>query len=475
MWVLKFGGTSVGDARCFEQVADIVLRAREAHGQVVVVVSAMSGVTDALLDAARAAARGDEDAWTRTLQALREKHMEVLHRLVPEGPLRQGTATRLQGLLAQAGGWFEEVQAAAKLDPQMLDLVGSLGERLSAPLLAAVLRSRGCPAEAVEATEVIVTDDNFRSANPFMAETEARARERLLPLVREGVVPVVTGFIGATPDGRVTTLGRGGSDYTAGILGACLDADEVQIWTDVDGILTADPRIVPDARPLRELSYTEAAELCYFGAKVLHPKTILPTVERDIPVRVLNTFNPTAPGSRIVREAQGDGGEVRAITTIKGLSLISVEGRGMLGVPGIAARTFAATAREGVSVVMISQSSSEQSICFAIPTKDAPTVVHALEREFARELAHRNIDRIWSLDNVAIIAVVGPGVTRSPLIAAQVFGALGSNGIQVTAITLGTSMAGISMVVRGEDAERATRYIHRALGLGAPQPQGGNP
>ncbi|MGC8837658.1 MAG: aspartate kinase, partial [Anaerolineae bacterium] len=268
----------------------------------------------------------------------------------------------------------------------------------------------------------------------------------------------------------ITTLGRGGSDYTAGILGACLDAEEVQIWTDVDGILTADPRLVPDARPLRELSYNEAAELCYFGAKVLHPKTILPTVERGIPVRVLNTFNPTAPGTRIVRDARGDGGEVRAITTIKGLSLISVEGRGMLGVPGIAARTFAATAREGVSVVMISQSSSEQSICFAIPAKDAPTVVHALEREFARELAHRNIDRIWSLDNVAIVAVVGPGVTRSPLIAAQVFGALGSNGIQVTAITLGTSMAGISMVVRGEDAERATRYIHHALGLGAPKP-----
>ncbi|MGQ9593447.1 MAG: aspartate kinase [Anaerolineae bacterium] len=475
MWVLKFGGTSVGDARCFEQVADIVLRAREAHGQVVVVVSAMSGVTDALLDAARAAARGDEGTWLTTLRSLQEKHTEVLSRLVAEGPLQRETSARLQGLLTQASGWFEEIQAAAKLAPQMLDLVGSLGERLSTPLLVALLRSRGCPAEAVEATEIIVTDDNFRSANPFMAETEARARERLLPLVREGTVPVVTGFLGATPDGRITTLGRGGSDYTAGILGACLDADEVQIWTDVDGILTADPRIVPDARPLRELSYTEAAELCYFGAKVLHPKTILPTVERGIPVRVLNTFNPAAPGTRIVREAQGDGHEVRAITTIKGLSLISVEGRGMLGVPGIAARTFAAAAREGVSVVMISQSSSEQSICFAIPARDAPTIVQALEKEFARELAHRNIDRIWSLDHVAIIAVVGPGVTRSPLIAARVFNALGSNGIQVNAITLGTSMAGISMVVRGEDAERATRYIHRALGLGAPAPQGGTP
>ncbi len=474
MWVLKFGGTSVGDARCFEQVADIVLQAREAHGEIVVVVSAMSGVTDALLDAARAAARGDESTWLTTLHSLRKKHLEVLHSLVPSGPLQEETAARLQALLTLAGGWYEEIQNAAKLEPQMLDLVGSLGERLSAPLLAATLRSRGCPAVAVEATEIIVTDDNFRSANPFMAETEARARTRLIPLVQEGIVPVVTGFLGATPDGRITTLGRGGSDYTAGILGACLDADEVQIWTDVDGILTADPRIVPDARPLRELSYTEAAELCYFGAKVLHPKTILPTVERGIPVRVLNTFNPAAPGTRIVRDARGDGGEVRAITTIKGLSLISVEGRGMLGVPGIAARTFAATAREGVSVVMISQSSSEQSICFAIPAKDAPTVVQALEREFARELAHRNIDRIWSLDNVAIIAVVGPGVTRSPLIAAQVFGALGSNGIQVNAITLGTSMAGISMVVRSEDAERATRYIHRTLGLGAPEPQGGN-
>lgn len=474
MWVMKFGGTSVGDARCLEQVTDIVLGAREAHGPVVVVVSAMSGVTDTLLDAARAAARGEEAAWTAALRSVGEKHAEALGRLVPADALREEVAAQLDHLLAQAAGWLEEVQAAAKLAPQMLDLVGSLGERLSAPVLAAVLRSRGCPAEPVEASEIIVTDDNFRSANPFMEETERRVRTRLLPLLREGKVPVVTGFIGATPDGRVTTLGRGGSDYTAGILGACLEAEEVQIWTDVDGILTADPRIVPDARPLKELSYTEAAELCYFGAKVLHPKTILPTVERGIPVRVLNTFNPASPGTRILAQAQGDGSEVRAITTIKGLSLISVEGRGMLGVPGIAARTFAAAAREGVSVVMISQSSSEQSICFAIPGKDAPTIVQALEREFARELAHRNIDRIWSLDDVAIVAVVGPGVTRSPLIASQVFGALGSNGIQVTAITLGTSMAGISMVVRGEDADRATRYIHRALGLGTSEPQGGN-
>jgi len=467
MFIMKFGGTSVGNADCFDKVANIVQQTRDRHGDVVVVISAMSGVTDDLMETARAAAEGDSQQWEATRAKLQDQHREVLEQLVRDAARRQEAECCVEDLLSRAGDWYREVSVSGELTAQRLDQISSLGERLAAPILAAVLEDRGCPSQPVEATQIMVTDDNFRSANPLMEQTRARVRAVLLPLVAQGIVPVVTGFMGATAGGEITTLGRGGSDYTAGIMGACLDADEVQIWTDVNGILTADPRIVPEARPLPELSYTEAAELCYFGAKVLHPKTILPTVEQDIPVRVLNTFNPSCAGTLIVQQAQTDGSEVRAITTIKGLSLISVEGRGMLGVPGIAARTFATAAQEGISVVMISQSSSEQSICFAIPKEDSPAIVRALQAEFAQELTQRNIDRIWSQDDVAIVAVVGPGVTRSPNIASRVFGALGSNGIQVTAITLGTSMAGITMVVGRDDADRATRYVHRELGLGS--------
>ncbi|MGQ9584676.1 MAG: aspartate kinase [Anaerolineae bacterium] len=465
MLILKFGGSSVGDAQCFRNVAAIIQEAKARDKDVVTVVSAMSGVTDALLETARATASGDAHCWKRTGAELRARHMDTLAQLVRDPALLAKTQGHLENLLAQARSWFDAVLATRNLAAWQADQIASLGERLSAPILAAALQDRGCPALSVEATQIIVTNDDFRSANPLMEETRAQAREVLLPLLAQDIVPVVTGFIGATADGKTTTLGRGGSDFTAGILGACLDADEVQIWTDVDGILTADPRIVPEARPLPELSYAEAAELCYFGAKVLHPKTILPTVERGIPVRILNSFNPAGPGTLIVQEARAANGEVRAITTIKGVSLISVEGRGMLGVPGIAARTFATAARERVNVILISQSSSEQSICFAVSAQDAPAVVRALQSEFQQELLRRDIDRISSRDQVAIVAVVGPGVTRSPRIASRVFAALASNGIQVAAITLGTSMAGISMVLNQDDADRATRYIHRELGL----------
>lgn len=348
---------------------------------------------------------------------------------------------------------------------------------MMAHILAAALRDRGERATAVEATEAIVTNGQHGSATPLMEETREAAQARLLPLLAEGVTPVVTGFIAATKDGVTTTLGRGGSDYTAAILGACLDSDEVWIWTDVDGVMTADPRVVPEARTLPEISYAEAAELSYFGAKVIHPKTILPAVERGIPLRIVNTFNPPSfppagggderrGGTLIVAEVKPSELTVKGITAIKGLSLVTVEGRGMLGVPGIAARVFTAVAQEGISVLMISQSSSEQNICFVIQQEAVERALKALEATFELELARRNVDRIWAQKGVAIVAAVGAGMKGTPGIAAKVFGALGKHGINVISIAQGSSEYNISFVVDEADMEKAVRYIHQEFGLG---------
>jgi aspartate kinase len=282
------------------------------------------------------------------------------------------------------------------------------------------------------------------------------------------VVPVVTGFIGATPEGVVTTLGRGGSDYSAAILGAVLPANDVWIWTDVDGVMTADPRMVPDARTLPEISYGEVAELAYYGAKVLHPKTIRPVVEAGIGLRICNTFNPTHPGTRLVANGNGkkptNGDKViKAVTAIRKQRLVTIEGRGMLGVPGVAARAFAAVASTGTSVPLITQASSEQSICFAVPSDATPAVVSALEKVFAPELAENDIDRVWATDDIAIITTVGAGTRNTPGVAGQIFSKLGQVSVNVLAIAHGSSDVSISMVVESAEAEKAVKALHELI------------
>jgi aspartate kinase len=293
--------------------------------------------------------------------------------------------------------------------------------------------------------------------------TRNKVGEVLRPLLNEKVIPVVTGFVAATQDGILTTLGRGGSDYTAAILGDSLDASEVWTWTDVDGVMTADPRIVANARVIPELSFSEVSELAYFGAKVLHPKTLRPIIERDIPLWVKNTFNPDSVGTKIVRSSPSVEGKVTAITTIRDLSLVTVEGRGMLGIPGIAARTFAAVARQGASVLMISQSSSEQSICFVIPTKTVKGVIQSVESEMELELSRSDIDRVWAQPEIVIVTVVGAGLRNTPGISGRTFSALGKASINVIAIAQGSSEYSISIVVAEEDADHAMRQIHQEV------------
>jgi aspartate kinase len=476
---MKFGGTSVGSAEALTQAAGIVLEQVRQWDRLVVVVSAMSGVTDALTRGALTAASGDDQTYRTIVSDLRARHYRAVDALLRPGTTSPERGQGAEGpksnnehaeLLATVDRYLDEfailcrsIHVLGEVTPRAMDAITSLGERINARIMAALLRQRGIRSEAVDATELIVTDDTFQNAVPLMDASRSRVSARLAPLMDEGIIPVVTGFIGATEQGVTTTLGRGGSDYSAAILGDCLDADEVWTWTDVDGVMTADPRMVPDAQMIPVLSYSEVGELAYFGAKVLHPRTIRPVIERGIPLWVKNTFNPECTGTRIVQEPENSLGTVKAVTAIEGLSMVTVEGRGMMGVPGIAARTFAAVASQKASVLMISQASSEQSICFVIPTQVVPPVIRAIEKEMALELARRDVDRIWSLDDVVIVTAVGAGMRGTPGVAARIFGALGRASINVIAIAQGSSECSISVAVAVADAANAVRQIHKEV------------
>ncbi|OGO16071.1 MAG: aspartate kinase [Chloroflexi bacterium RBG_16_48_8] len=461
--VMKFGGTSVGNADALGKAANIVLEQAHAWDRLAVVVSAMSGVTDALIQGARTAASGDGQTYQAIFSELQARHQHAVNELFSSEGDRSDLLVTVDQILGEFATLCHSVYVLGEVTPRAMDAITSIGERIIARILASLLHQSGKGCRAVDATELIVTDAKFQNAAPRMDITRKRVPDRLLPMLNDGVIPVVTGFIGVTEEGVTTTLGRGGSDYTAAILSDCLDADEVWIWTDVDGVMTADPNLVPDARVIPVLSYSEVSEMAYFGAKVLHPKTIRPIIERGTPLWVKNTFHPASPGTRIVLDPQPVDGKIKAVTAIRGLSMVTVEGRGMLGVPGIAARTFSAVASQGVSVLMISQASSEQSICFVIPSSTVASIIQAIEEEMALELTRMDIDRVWSLDDVVIVTAVGAGLRSTPGIDALIFGALGHANINVIAIAQGSSECSLSLVLSAEDAAQAIKEIHQEV------------
>lgn len=461
--IMKFGGTSVGSPEAIAQAVRIVKSTSQDWAQMVVVVSAIRGVTDLLIQSAETAARGDESSYRSLIEAVKSLHQKTIADLVKDDEERKQLSGVIDEYITELSAYCRSIHVLGEVTPRGMDTITSLGERMNARIVTTALNGNGFTAQAIDATDLIVTDANFQNALPLEDATREKTRARLDPLLKEGVVPVVTGFIAATQSGVITTLGRGGSDYTAAILGDCLDADEVWTWTDVDGVMTADPRIVPDARVIPELSFSEVSELAYFGAKVLHPKTLRPIIERDIPLWVKNTFNPDFPGTKITRSTSSIKGKVTAISTIRDLSMVTVEGRGMMGVPGIAARTFTAVARVGASVLMISQASSEQSICFVIPTPTALGVIQSIESEMELELGRRDIDRVWEQEDIVIVTAVGAGLRNTPGIAGRIFSALGKVGINVIAIAQGSSEYSISIVVAEQDADRAMRQIHQEV------------
>ena len=467
--VMKFGGTSVGSADALRQAAQIIQNARDEYPRLVVITSAMSGVTDLLLKSATLAAQGQVGSLPEAESTLREKHFSAADALIKDEELCGETKGRIDSLIQSLVDLCRAIAVLGEASPRALDAVASLGERMSVPLLAAVAQDAGIKVKAIEATEFIVTNAHYQNAHPDFKVTKEKTRAVLNPLLDAGIIPITTGFIGATPEGIITTLGRGGSDYTAGIIGSLLPADDVWIWTDVDGVMTTDPRIAPHAQSLPEISYSEIAELAYYGAKVLHPKTIRPIVEAGIGLRICNTFNPSHPGTRLIANGHSNGKAhtpekiIKAVTAIRRQRLVTIEGRGMLGVPGVAARAFGAVASTGTSVPLITQASSEQSICFAVPSETAPCVLEALEKAFVHEIEDEDIDRVWSTGDVSIVTVVGAGIRHAIGVSGKVFSQLGNNSVNVLAIAQGSSEVSISLVVDSADTENAVKALHELI------------
>lgn len=463
---MKFGGTSVGDAGCIARAAEIV-KAAAAQGPVVAVVSAMSGVTNRLIHAARAAEIGNKEIISDLIGGLREQHETALKNLVKDAGKRKQIVAALEEVLGELERMLQGTAMLCELTPRVLDAISGAGERLCAPLVSGALCELGARSVPISAADVIVTDHHHGRAEPLMGPTEENAEKVLRPLLEEGVIPVVTGFIGATAEGVQTTLGRGGSDYSATILGAALGAQETVIWTDVDGVKTADPRLVPEARTLAEISYSEAAELAYFGAKVLHPNTLRPVTAAGVPVWIRNSFAPQKPGTKITAGKPGDNGGVKALTAVKEVTMVTVGGPGIVGLPDVLARAFAATAASRASVLLVSQSSAQNDICFVIPTADEAPTVQALRQAFAREISEHLVEHVSCDRNVAIVAVVGENMRGIPGVAGRTFGALGREGVNIIAIAQGSSEYNISLVVEAASMQLAVTTLHKEFALQA--------
>lgn len=458
MIVMKFGGSSLATPRRLENVATLVRTARRRR-RVVVVVSAFQGVTNDLLSLARLAESGDPTLWP-SFRRLAQRHTSALTKVAGTG--RTTTSRRqLDALLAELRNALTGIHLLRDAHPRALDLVASFGERMSAMVLSVAL-GRGAP--HVDTRELIVTDDQFTRAAVLFEPTNQRlaGHFRQLFLASPRALPVVTGFIGATIDGRTTTIGRNGSDYTASIVGAALGASTIEIWTDVDGILSADPRVVPGAFVVPRVSYEEAMEMSYFGANVLHPAAILPAVRAGIPLVVRNTLHPEAPGTLISSKPEADPRVAKGITSIGDMTLLTLRGAGLVGVPGVAHRLFGALAKGSINVILISQASSEHTICFAVSGVDAPKACRAIQREFRHEMTDGLVSLEESGDR-SIVAIVGDGMRGTPGVSGRVFDSLGRHGVSINAIAQGASERNISFVVDRREASLAVNVVHEAF------------
>ena len=449
----KFGGSSVADAGRMRAVAELLASRQESQ---VIVISAMKGVTDALIALVHAAAAKDPGL-AKGVQALEQRHRDTASEL-----LGTGAATALGRFDAEFAALRELLQTQARLgapSTDLLDAVSGLGEVWSSMLVEAALRARGLSTRWIDAREVLVVERGELGA---MVDWDAsRGRLEALPPADR---TVATGFVARTREGRPTTLGRNGSDYSGAIFASLCGASELHLWSDVEGVFSADPRVVPEAVLIERLSYAEACELAYFGAKVIHPQTMAPAVARDIPIIARSTFRPDHPGTRIDHRP-GIGQPVKGVTTFAGLAILDIEGAGMIGVPGTAERAFAALHRAGVSVVMISQGSSEHSICCVIRESDAAAAERAVREAFARELTAGLVSEIRTEPGISALAVVGDGMAGHPGTAGRLFESLGRASVNVRMIAQGASERNISVAIRSTDADRALRAVHAGFYL----------
>jgi aspartate kinase len=446
MLIMKFGGTSVQDATAIERVAEIVRSRRERRP--VVVVSAFAKVTDQLVLMGQQATSGQAEASLELLETLRVRHFDTARELLGEKELAK-IAGKLQGTFGQAEAFLKGLAVIRELSPRSSDQMLSFGELLSSEIVAAALAVRGLDTVWVDSRMCVVTDSKHTRALPLADETRAKAQKHLAPLVKKGRIPVMGGFIAATLEGTTTTLGRGGSDFSAAIVGAALDAESIEIWTDVEGMMTTDPRLCPDARTIRHISFNEAAELAYFGAKVLHPATLLPAIQQDIPVFVLNSGNVRSKGTRITAQAPRGRDTFRAITAKTGVSLVNVVASRGVMVHGFLRSVFEALDRYAASVDLVAI--SEVSMSFTMDSKRLPTALLAdLER----------IADVTCEGQHAIICLVGEDIHGKPGIAASVFDTVANAQVNIRMISQGASEINISFVIRESDVPRAVQHLH---------------
>ncbi len=458
--VMKFGGTSVGSAERIRQAASIVQQHAQRGEQVVVVVSALSKVTDLILSVLNSARSGDEKVMEEGWRQLSERHEQVVSELF-DGKTREAVTTNVQSTLTRMREYCSALRLLGSATPQVMDMVLPLGEKMSAHIFTACLNELGAKGTFIDSARVVATDDKFGDATPDMESTGRQCREVLLPLLQQSQIPVVMGYSGATSTGQVTTLGRGGSDYSGTILGAAMGADEVWIWTDVDGVLTADPRVCRDAVTLPEITFAEAIELSYYGAKVIHRKAIWPTMERGIPVWIKNSFKPEVLGTKIVESLPVSTRPVKAVTAVTQACLVTLTTRRDVHFAEIFGRLFLRLGHEHIDVLFSTQSSSENSLGIVLREADTERVVNTVQRLFRTELKHGVLNPVTVHRDVAVIAVLGSGMKGYCGILGRLFSVVARSNVSVIAVAQGASELNICFAVTNSRVDDVVRAVHQ--------------
>lgn len=458
MKVLKFGGTSVGTVESINQVIEILQDNIKQGRKIAVVFSAMGGVTNRLIDIAKLASQNDSE-YLEQLRSVEERHFNAVRGLI-DVKSQSSVIAKVKGLFNELEDLLRGIALIRELSLRTMDLVVSFGERLSTTIVSETLKSRGVDAEFLDARKVIKTNDNFGYAEVNFDLTNELIRKHF---AQTKALQCITGFIGSTIDGVTTTLGRGGSDYSGSIFGAALNASVIEIWTDVDGMLTSDPRKVKNAFTIPTITYAEAMELSHFGAKVIYPPSLTPAFQKNIPLKILNTFNPKHEGTLVSKTAEEKEYPITGISSIDDIALVNIQGSGMIGVAGVSSKLFSILAKNKISVILISQASSEHSICFAVDPKSAYGVKEILEEGFAAEIAQGLVDNIIIEQSLSVIAVVGEGMKSSSGTSGKLFSVLGKNGINVVATAQGSSELNISVVINKKDITKALNAIHETF------------
>ena len=455
MKVLKFGGTSCGTVNSIQLVLNIIKAKQVKEGQIAAVFSAMGGVTNKLIEAGRLATQNDS-TYFDIIREIENRHFEVVRALI-NVKLQSKVFANIRTIINELEDLLKGVSLIREISTRTSDLINSFGERLSTTLIYEILHAQGVDCQYLDARKVIRTDATFGIASVDFTVTNRQIQEHFS---KTKSLQLITGFIGSTEKGETTTLGRGGSDYTGSIFGAALNAEEIEIWTDVDGMMTADPRKVKNAFTIPTITYSEAMELTHFGAKVIYPPSLQPAFAKNIPIRVLNTFNPDFVGTVVNRAAEPSEYIITGISSIDNLALVNLQGSGMIGVVGVSAKLFTVLAKHEISVVLISQASSEHSICFAINPSSSANVKAILENEFKNEIAIGDVEGIDIQENLSVIAVVGEGMRRHTGVSGKLFSVLGKNGINIIATAQGSSELNISVVIEKKDISKALNVIH---------------